>query len=68
MNYGQEDCITGKMIKPFSVCGKQKGFKDDRGNLFFKIMRAVDSKKPKIIFLENVASHIKCQLFILVSK
>ena len=51
------DLITaGFPCQPFSVCGKQKGFDDDRGNLFFEIMRAVDSKKPKVVFLENVAN------------
>jgi DNA (cytosine-5)-methyltransferase 1 len=34
--------------------GKQKGFKDARGNLFFEIARIIDAKRPKIIFLENV--------------
>ncbi len=51
------DIITaGFPCQPFSVCGKKEGFDDDRGNLFFEIMRAVDSKKPKVIFLENVAN------------
>ena len=43
----------------FSVCGKQKGFNDNRGNLFFEIMRFVDVIQPGIIFLENVANLIE---------
>lgn len=51
------DIITaGFPCQPFSVCGKQNGFKDNRGNLFFEIMRVADSIKPNIIFLENVAN------------
>lgn len=51
------DIITaGFPCQPFSVCGKQKGFQDKRGNSFFEIMRAVDIIKPKVIFIENVAN------------
>lgn len=51
------DIITaGFPCQPFSVCGKQKGFEDNRGNLFFEIMRIADVINPQIIFLENVAN------------
>ena len=51
------DIITaGFPCQPFSVCGKKKGFSDERGNLFFEIMRAVDALQPQIVFLENVAN------------
>ena len=51
------DILTaGFPCQPFSVCGKKKGFSDERGNLFFEIMRAADALQPTIIFLENVAN------------
>jgi DNA (cytosine-5)-methyltransferase 1 len=49
------DVIAGGFpCQPFSIAGKQRGFDDKRGNLFFEITRIVDIKRPKIIFLENV--------------
>lgn len=47
---------AGFLCLPFSVCGKQQGFNDNRGNLFYEILRAVDEKQPEFIFLENVAN------------
>lgn len=47
---------AGFPCQPFSVCGNQKGFLDKRGNLFFDIMRVVDSLQCPVIFLENVAN------------
>lgn len=47
---------AGFPCQPFSVCGKKQGFGDERGNLFFEIMRFVDCHKPKVVFLENVAN------------
>ena len=49
------DVLTaGFPCQPFSVMGKQKGFGDPRGTMYFEILRIVDSKKPKVVFLENV--------------
>lgn len=49
------DVLAGGFpCQAFSVAGKRLGFEDDRGNMFFEIMRLVDALKPSIIFLENV--------------
>ena len=40
--------------QPFSQCGKQKGFDDTRGTLFFNIMKFVRFHTPKVLILENV--------------
>ena len=50
---------AGFPCQAFSVSGKQKGFDDERGILFFEIIRIASYHKPKIMLLENVANFAK---------
>ena len=48
--------VGGFPCQAFSVAGYQKGFEDERGNVFFQIIRLINElpKKPKVLLLENV--------------
>lgn len=47
--------LSGFPCTSFSVAGYRKGFEDENsGDLFFETLRIIVSKKPKIVFLENV--------------
>ena len=45
---------AGFPCQAFSVSGKQRGFDDARGTLFFEVAKIIKIKNPKVIFLENV--------------
>lgn len=45
---------AGFPCQAFSISGKQHGFEDSRGTLFFDVARIVKVKRPKVVFMENV--------------
>jgi len=45
---------AGFPCQAFSIAGYRKWFEDERWNLFFDIARIIKSKKPQVVFLENV--------------
>ncbi len=68
LHEGDIKLLNGKDLQPvdvlcggfpcqaFSIAGYRKGFEDDRGNIFFEIIRLVNELEtmPKVLFLENV--------------
>ena len=49
------DILAGGFpCQAFSIAGYQKGFTDPRGNIFFEVVRLLQEKKPRAVFLENV--------------
>jgi DNA (cytosine-5)-methyltransferase 1 len=49
------DILSGGFpCQPFSIAGHQEGFKDERSNVFWKILSIIDHHTPKCVILENV--------------
>ena len=46
--------LAGFPCQAFSYAGKQRGFADTRGTLFFEVERILEKYRPRFCFLENV--------------
>lgn len=46
--------IGGFPCQSYSIAGLRKGLNDERGQLFFDIIKIVNAKQPKCLLLENV--------------
>lgn len=60
---------AGFPCQAFSLAGKQKGFSDTRGTIFFDIHRILKEKRPDFFLLENVKnlkSHDKGNTFLTI--
>ena len=54
-NLESVDVITaGFPCQPFSIAGKQLGFDDARGHLFYQVEKFIKAYNPRFVFLENV--------------
>ena len=49
-----EVLTAGFPCQSFSTSGKNLGFADERGNLFFEVHRLLEAKRPPFVLLENV--------------
>lgn len=45
---------AGFPCQSFSLAGKQRGFDDTRGTLFFEVAKVAAAKRPALLYLENV--------------
>lgn len=46
--------VFGFPCQAFSIAGKQKGFEDTRGTLFFNSLDYINQKRPRTFIAENV--------------
>lgn len=54
------DFLTGGFpCQAFSMMGSQRGFEDERGNLFFNIIKILEIKRPPFVLLENVRNLVR---------
>lgn len=63
--------MAGFPCQAFSIAGKQEGFEDDRGEVFFDLLRIINETGVDTILLENVKnlqSHNKGRTFKVIKR
>lgn len=50
--------VGGFPCQAFSIAGYRKGFEDERGDLFFELLRIIRHHNPSAIFIENVKNMV----------
>lgn len=51
------DAIVGGFpCQAFSIAGEQRGFDDERGVVFFRLVHMIKAKQPRVLCLENVSN------------
>jgi len=50
--------VGGFPCQAFSIAGYRLGFEDNRGDLFFELLRIIKAKQPETIFIENVKNMV----------
>jgi len=53
---------AGFPCQSFSISGSRHGFNDNRGQLFYEIVRITNYHKPKLLLLENVSNILRIQI------
>ena len=46
--------VAGFPCQPFSVAGKRKGLKEDRGTIVYNVIDYIEKQRPRVFILENV--------------
>lgn len=55
----ETDIIVGGFpCQAFSIAGYRKGFEDERGDLFFELLRFIKANQPRVVFIENVKNMV----------
>lgn len=53
--------LGGFPCQDFSIAGKMKGLKTERGNLYLEMIRVIKESKPKLFIAENVQNMVKLE-------
>src|SRR5699024_3670418 len=50
--------VGGFPCQAFSIAGYRKGFEDERGDVFFELLKVIKEKQPEAVMIENVKNMV----------